>query len=285
MDAHWQQTIEQSMGKIARIRPLSDGDTSSIYQLELSNTTLVAKTNSATTSPGLLKAEHLGLTAIAAYQKIATPKIELYEQCEQRELLVMQHLSSGEKTTASLRQFGRQLAQLHQVQVNQMGWEFSNYIGKLSQSNQPCPTWHQFYAVERLHAQVQVAVEAGLLTVGDVPSMSRLEQACKNLLGDPQPSPLHGDLWSGNYIIDISGTGYLIDPSFYYGHSEVDLAMSRLFGGFGTHFYEAYHEVLPPEPGAAARRDLYQLYYLLVHLNMFGRSYLSSVQHILNRYF
>ena len=99
------------------------------------------------------------------------------------------------------------------------------------------------------------------------------------------PCAVHGDLWSGNYIISTSGTSYLIDPSVYYGHSEIDIAMSKLFGRFGPEFYSEYHKIIPKDKFTEERIELYQLYYLLVHLNLFGSSYYPSVKNTLNTYF
>ena len=285
MNSLWLNIIEQSLGKVQRSRPLSGGDTSSIYQIELESTTVIAKTNSASGTPDLLKAEQLGLAALAQHGIVATPKVQLYEQHTSGELLIMEYVPAGEKTTKALRAFGQQMARLHQISIPTFGWEHANYIGKLPQSNSAHPNWPQFYAHERLQPQLRLAIDAGLLSVQDAPTAERTEEVCNNFLGLPRASPLHGDLWAGNYLIDQSGKAYIIDPSFYYGHAEIDLAMSRLFGGFGPSFYEGYHEIIPLQAGAEDRRDIYQLYYLLVHLNMFGRSYLSSVQHILNRYF
>ncbi|MEN8799516.1 MAG: fructosamine kinase family protein, partial [Flavobacteriaceae bacterium] len=100
-----------------------------------------------------------------------------------------------------------------------------------------------------------------------------------------KPSLLHGDLWAGNYLISSEGEPYLIDPATYFGHSEIDIAMSRLFGGFQDSFYQAYEEVLPSEGPVDDRIRVYQLYYLLVHLNLFGGSYYSGVKAILKSYF
>jgi len=110
-------------------------------------------------------------------------------------------------------------------------------------------------------------------------------KTCENLFPDTKPSLLHGDLWSGNYLISENGTPYLIDPAVYYGHHEVDIAMTKLFGGFDSSFYGAYAESLPKVRGEKERNDIYQLYYLLVHLNLFGSSYKSSVTSILKTYF
>ena len=119
----------------------------------------------------------------------------------------------------------------------------------------------------------------------DIPSQEKLITNFEKLVGTIHASPLHGDLWSGNYLISNKGEPYLIDPSFYYGHNEVDLAMSMLFGGFSDGFYRAYHEIIPPHDNQAAIMDIYQLYYLLVHLNLFGNSYYNAVTRILKRYF
>jgi fructosamine-3-kinase len=96
---------------------------------------------------------------------------------------------------------------------------------------------------------------------------------------------LHGDLWAGNYLISTDGTPYLIDPAAYYGHSLVDIAMSKLFGSFGQSFYDAYHEINPKSENYSQQIELYQLYYLLVHLNLFGSGYYSSVSSVLRKYF
>jgi fructosamine-3-kinase len=112
-----------------------------------------------------------------------------------------------------------------------------------------------------------------------------MEEILAALCQDIRPSLLHGDLWGGNYLIALDGTPYLIDPAVYYGHSEIDLAMSRLFGGFPQSFYRGYEQILPPGNRAEARLGLYQLYYLLVHLNLFGTSYYGRVKALLERYF
>ena len=104
------------------------------------------------------------------------------------------------------------------------------------------------------------------------------------LVEPEKPSLVHGDLWSGNFITGSDGQAWLIDPAVYVGHAEADLAMTELFGGFHPRFYAAYREVNPLQPGYEQRRDLYNLYHLLNHLNLFGRGYLSSVLRILSRY-
>ena len=112
-----------------------------------------------------------------------------------------------------------------------------------------------------------------------------MNNACQEFFNDISPSLLHGDLWSGNFLIATDGTPYLIDPAVYYGHHEIDIAMSKLFGGFGMSFYKAYQEHFKFDSLTDSRIDLYQLYYLLVHLNLFGSSYMGAVNKILSKYF
>lgn len=124
-----------------------------------------------------------------------------------------------------------------------------------------------------------------MLSKREIPTEELMWSRLNELFPTVKPALLHGDLWSGNYLISTSGEPYLIDPATYYGHYEVDLAMSKLFGGFGSSFYEAHQAALLPEQQFEERTDIYQLYYLLVHLNLFGSSYYNSVCQILNRYF
>jgi fructosamine-3-kinase len=181
--------------------------------------------------------------------------------------------------------FGAGLAALHNIHQEHFGWEISNYIGNLPQSNTVHPGWASFYLNERLKPQLKMAVDSGLLRPKDNPGDGNLQEVLKGLFNDTSPALLHGDLWNGNYLISHTGEAYLIDPAVYRGHAEVDLAMSRLFGGFGQSFYKGYHSVRPRQHGADEREQIYQLYYLLVHLNLFGNSYRSAVKSILNRFF
>ena len=111
-----------------------------------------------------------------------------------------------------------------------------------------------------------------------------LERAGEYLVEPERPALLHGDLWGGNYMIDRAGEPWLIDPAVYIGHPEADLAMTELFGGFGASFYKAYHTTSPIDPGYRGRRDLYNLYHLLNHLNLFGSAYLYSVKSVMEQY-
>src|SRR5690554_6237588 len=128
-------------------------------------------------------------------------------------------------------------------------------------------------------------MEKELLRSEEIPSIEQFINIFNSVTSNVEPSILHGDLWGGNYLISMDKTPYLIDPAVYYGHSMVDVAMRQLFGSFSVEFYNSYHKIIEKPNYYTEQIDLYQLYYLLVHLNLFGKGYYSSVSTILSKYF
>lgn len=286
MDKELLEHISTLLGVVLKkATPLSGGDVSEVYLLETVTDRFVCKVNTLANSP-LLHAEKIGLEVIAASNTIGVPKTYDCGEKGEKAFLVMEFIESRTATTSDMSSLGHQLATLHMSgEVTIFGGENDNYIGSLPQSNTTHNDWVSFYVHERLNPQLKTAVDNGQLLQNEIPSQEKLIERCKQLFPNITPSLLHGDLWSGNYLISHSGVPYLIDPAVYYGHYEVDLAMTKLFGGFGNSFYDAYNELVPLENGWKERQDIYQLYYLLVHLNMFGPSYKPSVLHILSTYF
>jgi len=191
--------------------------------------------------------------------------------------------ASGERMAERL---GRGLAALHRCTSEMHGLDRDNYIGALPQPNTPSTSWTAFYRERRIGAQMEIARREGMLPRAREAALVRLQNRLDTLLDDAAmpPSLLHGDLWGGNYMVAAGGEPVLIDPAAYYGHREVDLAMTQLFGGFPARFYAAYHEAYPLDPGYDERRALYQLYYVLVHMNLFGGGYAGQVDSIVRRY-
>jgi fructosamine-3-kinase len=199
--------------------------------------------------------------------------------------LLLEYLAAGRVSRFAEEALGRGLARLHasgaraggpSVEAETFGWHRNNWIGSLPQDNTPTPSWADFWRDRRIAPQLDAARRRGHFTEGQASSlMLRLLDVLPAALGDVAvPELVHGDLWGGNWFTSVSEEPVLIDPAVYFGHGEVDLAMSELFGGFGDSFYRAYRD----ERGISAeydeyRRDLYQLYYLLVHVNLFGASY------------
>lgn len=260
---------------------LSGGDISNVYLLESANQKFVLKTNTTRNAQAMFQAEQDGLEKIAATNTIKTPKIFLCEIFEGTSFLLMEYIETKQPNSTDFAKLGHALGQLHQVTNHSFGSLIDNFIGSLPQSNTPHENWLDFYINQRLVPQFELAQQKQLLALQEIPSKEQLLEKGKDLFQNLQPSLLHGDLWSGNYLISTDGIPYLIDPAFYYGHSEIDIAMTRLFGGFGRSFYSAYHEIHPKNDGIALREKWYQLYYLLVHLNLFGRGYYGAVSRIL----
>ncbi|HSZ80686.1 MAG TPA: fructosamine kinase family protein [Polyangia bacterium] len=180
---------------------------------------------------------------------------------------------------------GRGLAALHRAGAPRFGLDHDNFIGRLPQDNTAVAgAWSDFYRGRRLEPQLRLAVDAGLASSRLRGGFARLFAELDALVGPPEPpARLHGDLWGGNHLVDEAGAPCLCDPAAYGGHREIDLAMMRLFGGFGARVFAAYDEAWPLAPGHAARVALYQLYPLMVHVNLFGGSYVGQVEALLDR--
>ena len=195
--------------------------------------------------------------------------------------LLLEWLEPARATDAAWSDFGARLAALHAPRQQRSGWPQDNYIGLLPQSNDWTADWAEFWRAHRLEPQAERARASGLLGRGDADRFEELYARLPELLAAGQAdgsSLLHGDLWSGN-VHATGGSIALIDPSCSYGHREVDLAMAALFGGFPEPFWIAYERAAPCEPrGARTRRAIYQLYYLLVHVNLFGSGYVGRTR-------
>jgi len=269
---------------IHSVRPIAGGDISKAYCLETNHDNYFLKVNQESFALDMFQKEKLALEKIAQYNMIKVPAVFQVGQIDGAAFLLMEFIRSSPIGSVNFKKFGIQLAEFHLQFENSFGWENDNYIGSLHQNNVKCSDWNDFYINQRIAPQIKTAIDKNLLYESDLPSSSKLFVACKRLFPDAKASPLHGDLWSGNYISNSEGEVFIIDPAFYFGHHEVDIAMSQLFGGFPKEFYSAYHSVIPIEPNYKERIQFLQLFYLLVHLNLFGKSYVGSVMSILNKY-
>ncbi|MBT8314404.1 MAG: fructosamine kinase family protein [Maribacter sp.] len=287
LSSSFKEHIAQILGSpIIKADPVSGGDISSAYCIHTSTHRYFLKVNERENASKMFLTEKLGLDTINRTNAIKAPEVVSCGQYHTSSFILMEFIEPKNPTSKEMEAFGTQLADLHTFPVGEsFGWKQDNYIGSLAQSNKNHPDWALFYVYERLLPQLVMAREKELLSSYEVPSESILLNRCQHFFPEVQPALLHGDLWSGNYIISTQGIPYLIDPAVYYGHHEVDLAMTRLFGGFSSKFHAAYAEQIPIGPLYNERMDIYQLYYLLVHLNLFGRSYYPSVKRLLKTYF
>ena len=270
---------------ISDYKPISGGDISRAFVLRTSKNQYFLKVNSGDNAHTMFLREMSGLKVISKTNTIKTPKVFKCGIFKDLSFLLMEFIETKSPSNNDFELLGNQLALLHKVTKNEFGFVEDNFIGNLPQPNRNHSSWVKFYLEERMIPQIQLALLNNLLSRKDVPSKQRMNNVCKGFFNDISPSLLHGDLWSGNFLIASDGTPYLIDTAAYYGHHEVDIAMSKLFGGFGTPFYKAYQGHFQSDSLTDGRIDLYQLYYLLVHLNLFGSSYVGSVNRILFKYF
>ena len=271
--------------RIERLSRATGGDIADSYLVKTKSQQFFAKFMGDSRGLDMLKAEAEGLKAIKKSQALKVPNVIGCASVDSGGCLLLEYIPTGPGTEGSCEALGRGVAQMHQQTAEQFGWHRSNYIGSLPQENTPHISWADFYTHCRLMPQYTLALNKGLLAPEEVPDARLMTSQISRLMPKVKPALLHGDLWSGNYLISTDGSPYLIDPSVHFGHGEVDLAMSLLFGGFPSHFYDAYFEVTPKLDGFEARVALYQLYYLLVHLNLFGRAYYSRVLEIGSRFF
>lgn len=198
--------------------------------------------------------------------------------------LLMQWINAGRLGRRFWENFGRGLAEMHRVTHDQYGFERSNHIGRLPQKNEWMDDWPTFYRHRRLEPQVARARESGRWASEWDAALDELYLRLPEYLpARPPASILHGDLWKGNFMVTATGEPALIDPATYYGHREADLAMTELFGGYDDRFYRAYRDAWPLEDGYEVRKDIYNLYHLVNHLNHFGESYAGAVAKILDR--
>ena len=229
----------------------------------------------------MFEAEAEGLRELAAAGVIRVPEVYDCGVANGQAFISMERLQFTRATKNDERRLGQQLAALHRVTHDNFGWHRDNTIGLMPQSNKRSDSWLDFYSNERLAFQLDLAEQRGYR--GDLQSLGRrvLERMPELLAGhEPEASLLHGDLWGGNWSATADGPA-IFDPAVYYGDRETDLAMTRLFGGFGRAFYDAYAEAWPLAPGHERRVALYQVYYVINHVNLFGSGYLGQALRLL----
>ena len=233
-----------------------------------------------------VSAEARGLALLAEARALRVPEVLAVSSVHDAvRFLALELVPSGSPARGHDETLGRGLAALHRFGTPGFGLDHDNFIGSLPQSNRARPNWAEFYEKERLAPQLARAVGQGRASAAMRRGFERLFTRLSELVGPEEaPSRLHGDLWGGNLHTDDSGAPCLIDPAVYGGHREVDLAMMRLFGGFGERVFSAYSDTFPLAPGSRERAPLYQLYPLMVHVNLFGGGYGASVERILARY-
>jgi fructosamine-3-kinase len=279
--------LEEKLGtEILKTVPLSGGCISNAYKIITSgNKNLFLKIND-NVPPDMFAAEAHGLSELLKAGTIRVPIPEMFSQT----YIVTEYIEMGKKSHNFFEDFGRKFATLHQFKRDSFGFYEDNYIGSNPQKNIADPkesrNWSEFYFNKRLLFQFRLCESNGYGSQELNKFFGQIENKLDDILSGSEepPSLLHGDLWSGNYMTDESGNACIIDPAVYYGHPEADLAMTKLFGGYPEEFYKSYREVNPLKDGWEYRENIYKLYHVLNHLNLFGRGYYSQALSLIRYY-
>jgi protein-ribulosamine 3-kinase len=258
------------------------GSINQTFRVTAASKNYFCKINSVAEYPGLFAKESNGLQALASVNCIATPAVQgVYEHSE-HQILLLEWIEGGIRTTAFWKDFGERLAKLHTITNTSCGFHEDNYMGALPQLNTFTNNWCDFFRDQRL--KPQAALAGNKLPASLHAALEKLYSKLQAIFPPEPASLLHGDLWSGNFLCNEQSEPVLIDPAVYFGHSSMDLAMTNLFGGFDKAFYDAYSYWRPLPANYREQWEVCNLYPLLIHLNLFGGGYLSSIAQCLRRF-
>jgi len=276
----------RSLGREVQVKDyffLSGGCINQAVQVATSAGAFFVKWNE-TTDEQFFACEVQGLEALRQAGEIPVPEVIGYGRSEQRPYLILELLSFNQPKPDYWTRFGASLARLHQHTQPEFGFRQNNFIGALPQNNEPMVNGIEFFIERRLKPQAGLALYNQAMPQALYDQFQKLYARLPQILPDEKPALLHGDLWHGNVITGNDGYACLIDPAVHYGNREAEIAFTHLFGDFDEDFYEAYGQAFPLQPGFEQRRDIYNLYPLLVHVNLFGSGYLSGVERIIKKF-
>ena len=268
-----------------QFQSIGGGSINQAYKVSFANKTLFCKINSATKFPHLFQRESSGLELIRKQGIIQAAEVFDCFEVNGMQILLLKWIHEGERSESFWKMFGEQLAALHHITAVDFGLDEDNFMGSVPQSNRPSVDWTNFFVEQRLNPLLQLCTNKKLLSYRCCQQFENLYQQLPNIFDKEQkPALLHGDLWSGNFMCNQGSEPVLIDPAVYFGHPSVDLGMTTLFGGFAPSFYEAYRFHSPFPSNYEEQWQVCNLYPLLIHLYLFGSSYLTQVERTLSRY-
>jgi protein-ribulosamine 3-kinase len=277
--------VEQTIGsKVIDSRPLSGGCINNAMKITSEKgESFFLKIN----DPGrMFICEANGLNELRKAAAINVPEVYCYGE----DFILTQFVEQGRYPKNFYEQFGYQFALLHNYTSEDFGFFEDNFIGSTPQLNIPSQdekkNWVKFFFNKRLLYQFKLAEKNGYADYDFRSSFSIIESRIDLILegSENMASVMHGDLWGGNFICSTKGEVYLIDPAVYYGNREADIAMTKLFGSFNKEFYTYYQQTFPLPPGWEYRENIYKLYHVINHLNLFGRGYYDQALHLMNGY-
>jgi len=280
------QALSNSLKKDVALKNTAQvygGDINHTFVLDTTAGKFFLKSNESAAADMFEKEFH-GLELLRKANVISVPNPIVHGKTGRLIFLVLEYIERGEPLPDLWLQFAHGLSALHKQSQAAFGLNENNYIGSLPQQNDTCNSWSEFYTIQRIMPLMRTAFEQKKCSKEDIAGCEKLCSRFNTLFPAEAPSLLHGDLWSGNFIIGKKGLPVIYDPAVYYGHREMDIAMTLLFGGFDKRFYRYYNEIFPLEKNWEQRTQLCQLYPLLVHLILFGGHYYYSVMDVIKKY-
>jgi len=279
---NFRKIFETQKLDVSQLQSVHGGDINDAYCVYTQTGKYFMKINHARKYPEMFAKEAQGLQALRNNSQFTVPRVIVHGVSDADQYLILEWIEQGQPRKDFALHFGRNLAAMHQLQQPYFGFETDNYIGSLPQVNTQHASWNTFYAQCRILPLVKILADQEAFSGADVKKAERFCERLSEIFPEEAPALLHGDLWSGNYCVTADGYAAIYDPAVYYGHREMDLGMTLLFGGFPRAFYEAYHEYYPLEPNWRKRVAYTQLYPLLVHAILFGGHYVHAVRETLS---
>ena len=275
------QNIFHSCGlNVQRCNQVHGGDVNQAYSLTTSSGKYFLKVNDRNKFPLMFEKEARGLELLRKHCTLIIPQVIKDGVYDDQQYLLLEWLEKGSPEKDMWEKFGQALALMHKLPQQYFGLYEDNYIGSLQQINDKHDNWHKFYTDCRILPLVNLLFEMGAYSSKDVEAAENFCAKLEQIFPKEPPALLHGDLWGGNYLIHSSGYAAIYDPAVYFGHREMDIGMTKLFGSFDQRFYDAYNEIYPLEINWKERLPLTHLYPLLVHAILFGGHYVTSAKDI-----
>lgn len=262
-------------GEIGKVKPVGGGSINSCFSFHFAGRDYFLKINEAARYPKMLELEAKGLELLSG-KGLVVPQAVAFREIGREQFLVLEHLGRVTENEEYFFHLGKGLAQLHSNTDKEFGLDYNNYMGSLPQANARQRSWNEFFICQRIEPLLKQAIDSNELPFSCGKNFKALFNKLDEIFPIEQPALLHGDLWSGNKMNTTKGPA-IFDPAVYYGHREVDLAMTQLFGGFHEEFYNGYQHTHKLESGWEQRAEFFNLYPLLVHVILFGGSYVQDV--------
>lgn len=271
-----------SLKPITEIKTVSGGNINSSFKISSKDHSVFLKLNSLDKAE-MFQTEAKALSILDDKSSFKIPKVLLCDSVDEFSFLALEYLDL-KHNASNPEGLGELLAEMHKNTSSNFGLDHNNFIGSLKQDNGETKDWIDFFICHRLEPQFKLAFNETLYSTSDQLKFSRFCHKLENYIPKEKPALVHGDLWSGNYSLDLNGNHVLYDPALYFGHREMDLAMMKLFGGFSPKVFEDYNLAFPLVEDWQERIPIHQLYPLLVHANLFGDSYAQEAKTIWQKY-